>query len=286
MLRRWYGRLLLVVLVTLLMAWPQRAQAATPPYEAPAPGDTSQREANPEESATRAVSVPPPICQQVRTLRQQALTLVRLEPSAADALARALGYSAQASAGLMCVPLSVYVLQQAHLIPPTVRPADFWLLNPAQEPDKVQRLFPPGQFVHDLITDLPSRLDFRTRPFIPGDVLYFYSGSWGTFSHMMVVTYVDRAGRAYGLSNVNTPQGFVVREVLLYDPARPGVGQLARWNNPHWAWLGLTGFGGVEVWRPARWAPYATALGRGACAEPEAPGLWLWEEPWTVQATE
>ncbi len=229
--------------------------------------------------------VPPAVCAEVRRLHRLALRLTRLDPAQADALARSLGYSPQASAGLMCAPLSVYVLRQVGLAPPSEQPAAYWLLDPQRERDKVQRLFGQG-FLHDLLTGLPSRLDFRSRPFIPGDVLYFYSGSWGTFSHMMVVTYVDRAGRAYGLSNLNTPRGYIVREVMLYDPARPGVGQLARWNDPRWAWLGLTGFGGVEVWRPVRWAPYASGLGRGACAEPPAPGLWLWDVATEAQAAE
>ncbi len=239
----------------------------------------------PREAPDADPAVPPAVCAQVRTLHRLALRLTRLEPTQADALARSLGYSSQASAGLMCAPLSVYLLRQVGLAPPGVEPGDYWLLDPQRERYKVQRLFGRG-FLHDLITGLPSRLDFRAQPFIPGDVLYFYSGSWGTFSHMMVVTYVDRAGRAYGLSNLNTPRGYIVREVMLYDPARPGVGQLARWNDARWAWLGLTGFGGVEVWRPVRWAPYADALGRGACAEPPAPGLWLWEAAPPAQAVE
>ena len=239
----------------------------------------------PTPTAPAEAAVPPEVCAQVRTLHRLALSLTRLEPRAADALARSLGYSPQASASLMCAPLSVYLLRAAGLVPPTVQPASYWLLDPRREANKVRRLF--GQdFEHELVTALPSRLDFRARPFIPGDVLYFYSGSWGTFSHMMVVTYVDRAGRAYGLSNLNTPHGYIVREVMLYDPARPGVGQLARWNDPHWAWLGLTGFGGMEVWRPRRWAPYAAALGRGACAEPPTPGLWLWDPAAAAQAGE
>ncbi len=259
-----------VALLALLVAGglPGRVHAGPAPAEPfPQPQD---------DAPPGAEAVPPAVCQQVRALHRWALRLTRLDPAQADALARTLGYASDASASLMCVPLSLEVLRQARLLPPEVQPAAYWLLNPQQEPRKVARLFPPERFVHDLITDLPSRLDFRARPLAPGDVLYLYSGSWGTFSHMMVVTYVDRAGRAYGLSNLNTPQGYIVREVLLYDPNRPGVGQLARWNDPRWGWLGLTGFGGVEVWRPAAWARYAAALGRGACAEPPAAGEWLW----------
>ena len=276
-------------LALLLVGLPAGRAWTAPPYHEPAPPPRGGNAAEPVAAAdgvSQQETVPPSVCRQVQALRRTALGLVRLNPRAADALAQSLGYSPQAGAGLMCVPLSVYLLQQAGLVPPSVQPGNYWLLNPAHEPDKVRRLFPAGRFVHDLITALPSRLDFRARPLIPGDVLYFYSGSLGTFSHMMVVTYVDRAGRAYGLTNLNTPRGFVVREVMLYDPVRPGVGQLARWNDPRWAWLGLTGFGGLEIWRPARWAPYAEVLGRGACAESTPPALWLWESPMDAQATE
>ncbi len=219
--------------------------------------------------------VPPEVCRAVQALHFQAQALTRWEPAAADALARSLGYSDQAAASLMCVPLSAEVLRRAGLLSVAVEPARFWLLDPQREPRKVQRLFPERAFAHYAFTTPPFLFDFRQFPLIPGDVVYLYSGRLGTFSHMLAVTYVDRAGRAYGLSNLNTPHGYIVREVLLYDPARPGVGQLARWNDPRWARLGLTGFGGWEVWRPRRWLPYADALARGACAQPPQAAWWL-----------
>jgi hypothetical protein len=67
---------------------------------------------------------------------------------------------------------------------------------------------------------------------------------------MLTVTRVDEAGRAYTVTNINTNDGYVIREVLLYDPANPGVGQLYDWTNREInRRLGMTGFGGFDVWR-------------------------------------
>jgi len=42
---------------------------------------------------------------------------------------------------------------------------------------------------------------------------------------------------------------FAIPELMLYDPARPGVGQFYDWTNKENRQLGLTGYGGFEIWR-------------------------------------
>jgi len=66
----------------------------------------------------------------------------------------------------------------------------------------------------------------------------------------LTVTRVDEFGRAYSVTNNFTDAGFVILEYLLYDPSHPGEGIFYEWPDPANRHLGLTGFGGMDVWRP------------------------------------
>ena len=66
---------------------------------------------------------------------------------------------------------------------------------------------------------------------------------------MLVVTRVDDNGRAYSVTNHATSDGFVIDEVMLYDPANPGLGKFSEWTNRQNNKIGTTGFGGFELWR-------------------------------------
>jgi hypothetical protein len=83
---------------------------------------------------------------------------------------------------------------------------------------------------------------------------------------MLVVTRVDKFGRAYSVTNHATPEGFVIDEVMLYDPGNPGFGKFSEWTNRQNNKLGTTGFGGFELWRltqPVRErSPYEESFAR------------------------
>jgi hypothetical protein len=101
-------------------------------------------------------------------------------------------------------------------------------------------------------TRFPIRLDkfdWVNNPLMPGDFLYIYGGTEGNFDHMLVVNRVDSQGRAYSVTNYNTDQGFVINEVLLYDPNDPTVGIFEQWTRKPKQILGSTGYSGFEVWR-------------------------------------
>ena len=66
---------------------------------------------------------------------------------------------------------------------------------------------------------------------------------------MLVVNRVDSQGRAYSVTNYNTEEGFVINEVMLYDPNDPSAGIFAQWTKREKQLLGSTGFAGYEVWR-------------------------------------
>jgi hypothetical protein len=152
---------------------------------------------------------------------------------------------------LICGPLSIAILRNAGLIPASTVPYDFWLLNPddAAARLKLKEVFPPNKYTHTRLRMRIDQIDWRSQPLQPGDFLYIYAGTGGNFEHMLVVNRVDNFGRAYSVTNVNSSNGFVIQEVLLYDPSQPNTGMFYQWTDKQWAMLGSTGFGGIELWR-------------------------------------
>lgn len=181
-------------------------------------------------------------------------SLAYLSPTQEDALAvvEKLNYVQYADPSNMCGPLAIAELRDAGLLSRYTDLHDFWLLRPDVNAETVARTFPPERFEHFRKQSIRD-FDFKTFPLKAGDVLYLYAGDRGTFEHILTVTRVDEQGRAYTVTNLNTqpdPYYYVIKEVMLYDPDQPGVGQFYDWtdettNN----WIGLTGFGGFDVWR-------------------------------------
>ncbi|RME87407.1 MAG: hypothetical protein D6770_09415 [Anaerolineae bacterium] len=152
----------------------------------------------------------------------------------------------------ICGPLAISILRDAGLVGADVRPYDFWLLNPGVPEDRriLERTFPPERFLHFETKEPLYRIDWRSFPLKPGDFLYIKSGTGGNFDHMLVVTRVDEEGRAYSVTNYATTEGFIIDEVMLYDPDDPTAGIFRTWTEHPYAMLGATGFGGFELWRP------------------------------------
>ncbi len=169
----------------------------------------------------------------------------------ANALARKLAFAGSAShASNMCGPLAVALLRDAGLIEVYVDLHDFWLLQMDKNIALVREVFPADKFDHYHFDTPIDKFDFRSFPLVPGDFLYLYAGPRGTFNHMLVVTRVDATGRAYTVTNLNGPNGYTVREAMLYDPSRPGDGLFYDYTNREKNRdYGLTGFGGFDVIR-------------------------------------
>jgi len=151
----------------------------------------------------------------------------------------------------VCGPLSIAILRDAGLLDPYIKIRDFWLLNPDNNRKLLDQTFPTGHYEHFLFSSPLNEMDWGTFPLTPGDFIYIYAGPGGTFEHMLVVTRVDNAGRAFSVTNHATPDGFVIDEVLLYDPAQPETGKFFEWTERRNSKLGSTGFGGFELWRLA-----------------------------------
>ncbi len=194
------------------------------------------------------------------------------DQAAAEEVARRLHFAPAAHPSNMCAPLAVAILRDAGVIQAPQDLSAYWLLDPRLHGQLLYHTFPPEKFCYRHFRQPPSRFDFTAFPLQAGDFLYLYAGRWGTFEHVLVVTRVDALGRVYAVSNLNLdPKGYyVVREVLLYDPQHPGEGMFARWADPQYADLGLTGFGGFDLWRPRPDAWGTTA------ATPDGPGGGLW----------
>ncbi len=154
---------------------------------------------------------------------------------------------------LVCGPLSAVILRDAGLLPPDTDLHGFFLLDPrnATSQQVLKTYFPEDRYQWYHFDTPTNEFDFNAFPLLPGDFIYLYAGRNGTFEHIITVSRVDAQGRPYTVSNLATEEGFVIRELMLYDPGQPGVGQFYDWTDFDLnKWLGLTGFGGFDLWRP------------------------------------
>ena len=151
----------------------------------------------------------------------------------------------------VCGPLSIAILRDAGIVSPDTSLDKFWLLDPKQRLARqlLARTFPVERFDDLRFTTPLNKFDWNAFPLQPGDFLYIYAGLGGNFEHMLVVNRVDSQKRAFAVTNYATENGFVITEVLLYDPNDQSAGMFAAWTKQHNAMLGSTGFGGFEVWR-------------------------------------
>ena len=154
----------------------------------------------------------------------------------------------------MCGPLSIAILQTADLLDPAVDRHLFWKLNPRPDVDLplLESTFPRGSYEWISVRTPVQQVDFAANPLFPGDLLYLYAGDAGSFEHVLVVTRVDESGRVFSVTNHPTAEGYLISELLLYDPAQPGVGAFYDWTNRDLWKIGLTGFGGFDLWRPSQ----------------------------------
>ena len=150
-----------------------------------------------------------------------------------------------------CGPLAIAILRDAGILSQEVVPHDFWLLNPAVPNDRrlLNRTFPVERFLHAETKYPITKIDWKAFPLLPGDFIYIKSGTGGNFDHMLTVNRVDARGRAYAVTNYATEFGFVITEVMLYDPNDSKAGIFHTWTQKPNQMLGSTGFGGFEVWR-------------------------------------
>jgi hypothetical protein len=187
--------------------------------------------------------------QQKQRIHDVSLTYVADSEARAIQVARQMNFvQGDGHPSNMCGPLSIAILQGAGLLSPYLDLHDFWLIS-TSDSEAWQWTFTEDRFTHYQFSQCLCDFDFRAFPLRVGDLLYIRAGLYGSFDHVLVVTRVDAARRAYSTTNFNTPNGFVIQETMLYDPSYPGVGKLYDWTNRANYKLGLTGFGGFDLWR-------------------------------------
>ena len=188
-------------------------------------------------------------------LAEAALKFVADSEEKAIQIARSLGYlKNDGHPASVCGPLAVAILREGGLISKYVDLHDFWLLNPrdGNNMKTLERTFPRDEFMWYKSTVSTAEFDFQAFPLKAGDFLYLYAGDPGSFEHMLTVSRVDEQGKAYSVTNFDTPEGYIIQEVLLYDPTQPGIGKFYDWTNRKNYRYGLTGFGGFDLWRFAK----------------------------------
>jgi hypothetical protein len=198
-------------------------------------------------STATATSTPKPFA------ALQEISLAYLAETEADAslIAQNLNYLGKsAHPSNMCGPLAAEILRKGGVISPYTDIYDFWLLNPRINGNILKEAFPKSRFNLTEIRIPILDYDFSKSPLKEGDFLYLYAGTNGTFEHMLAVTRVDKTGKAYSVTNLNTDDGYIVSEFMLYDPNSPEEGLFNHWNNREYDHLGLTGSGGFDIWRP------------------------------------
>lgn len=198
---------------------------------------------------------------QLQLLYQASLKYIAQTDADTWQVAASLGYAPLGGyPSNMCGPLAISILKDAGIVSQSADLHDFWLLNPEEDGKLLQDTFPVAQF-EMLQSDLPiDKIDYSQFPLRAGDLVYIYSGLQGDYSHVLAVTRVDSEGRAYSVTNNFTEAGFVVLETMLYDPAIPGDGIFYAWPDPANRALGLTGFGGMDIWHPVSLPYYADGL--------------------------
>ena len=176
------------------------------------------------------------------------LAASQVETQAMGELINGPGYGSPSN---ICGPLSIAILKDAGIISADLQAHDFWLLNARISEDRARldAAFPSDRFEHDVITERLNRIDWSLARLFPGDFLYIPEGGGGNFDHMLVVSRVDRDGRAYSVTNFQTEDGYVIQETLLYDPLGQLEGIFNRWSARPDQNLGSTGFDGFELWR-------------------------------------
>jgi hypothetical protein len=187
---------------------------------------------------------------QKQRLSQSALMYVADQEDIAIKVARSLGYlENDGHPASVCGPLAAAILRDAGLLSRYTDLHEFWLLNPREGQSVLERNFPKEAFEWYQTSQSTAEFDFTAFPLKAGDFMYLFAGDPGSFEHMLTVSRVDDTGRAYSVTNFDTNDGYVIQEVMLYDPTQPGQGKLYDWTNRKNSMLGLTGFGGFLLLR-------------------------------------
>lgn len=222
---------------TSSLAAPARTSTPIPASATPPPSSTSS-------------PTPDPVQAQLDLLYRSSLQYLADTNAETAAVARSLGVSEGMTGRSVCGPLAFAILRDAGLVSRSINLHDYWFLNPPEDLHILEQTFPRDAFEWFSMDTPINEIDYAQFPLKAGDLLFIRSGKRGDYSHVLLVTRLDESGRPYSVTNNYTADGFVIQEYMLYDPAKPGAGIFYVWTDPAYSHLGLTGFGGFDLWRP------------------------------------
>jgi hypothetical protein len=190
--------------------------------------------------------------EQAERLHQSALKFLAPDQTSAIAMAKSMNFlGVNGYPSTMCGPLAIAALRDAGLLESGIDLGKYFYLDPrpGHNDTLVSSTFPVELYQKIEINQPANKIDFKKSPLMAGDFIYLFAGQGGNFDHIITVDRVDEAGRAYAVTNLNTPEGYIIKEAMLYDPEKPGTGQIYDWTDKKNKELGLTGFGGIWIWR-------------------------------------
>lgn len=226
----------------------------------PATGATSVPADHPIDSSLAALTPQPAaLVEEMLTVGQRqalnkaALSYVTLDASQTLRAALEAGLLSWGD-GLHCLsgPLALAILCDAGLIDPYVELKDRRLVHPraGQIELFMESVFARQKYEWRREETPLNRFDFSLSPLLPGDVLFLLPGKREDLYQLLTVTRVDEDGRAYSVTTLETADGFIIDEGLLYDSSSPGQGWFYTWADRRRG-LGVTGSDGFFLWRPA-----------------------------------
>lgn len=140
---------------------------------------------------------------------------------------------------LMCGPLAIAISNELNNT--YYKPRDFWLTTPGF----IEYFF--GDTTQNFIFEESiSEFDFTEFKLEVGDFLYL---SGGDYHHMLTITRIDNNGRVYAITNIRTDEGFIVEEMLMFDPDNTENGMFYKYGQPDQI-HGRTGQRSFYVYRP------------------------------------
>jgi len=139
----------------------------------------------------------------------------------------------------MCGPLAISLYNE--LNGTSYKAGEFWLATP----DRLEYLF-RGSTRNFIFKETISEFDFTEFELEVGDFLYLRGGS---YDHMLTISRIDQNGRVFAFTNINTNEGWIVREMLMFDPNNAENGMFYKYrqrNTIH----GRTGQDSFYLYRP------------------------------------
>lgn len=145
--------------------------------------------------------------------------------------------------------LAIAILRDARMISSETDVSDFYGMDAENINSAIEKTFAENQFSKYHFDQSPGDFDFSAFPLQVGDLVVLYDGIDNTINTMLLITQIDAQGCVYSVTNINSTEGIIIKEVILYDPMTKGTEESHHWTDLSLPNTGNTGLGGFDVWR-------------------------------------